>query len=64
MCPSVVLESEAYQIESFPITYRVALQRRDFVCIATFQEWQDAPNLRRKESKSLDVVAYAGENQH
>jgi hypothetical protein len=64
MASSVLLDAEAYQINSLAITYRVALERRDFVCISRPEQRKDAENLRRKESKFLDVVANAGENQH
>jgi len=63
MDSSVLCEGEAYQIESLPITNRVALQRRDFVGIAGLEEWQHASDLRRKESKFLDLEANTGKNQ-
>jgi hypothetical protein len=64
MASSVLCEGEAYQIASLPITDRVAFQRCDFVRIAGFQERQDAPDLRSEESKLLDLVMNARENEH
>jgi len=61
---SSVLERKAYQIESLPITDRVAFQRSDFVCIARSEKWQQAPDLRGQDSKFIDIVTNAGKNQH
>jgi len=64
MCPSVLLESEAYQIESFPITYRIALQRSDFVCIAGSEERKKAEDLRREQPETVDSIANSGQYEH
>jgi hypothetical protein len=64
MAPSVLLEREAYQIRSLPITDRVALERRDFVCISRPEERKDAENLRREQPQIVDSIANSGQYEH
>ena len=59
-----MLEGEGYQIVSVAIANRVALEGRDFVCIAGPEKRENAANLRGEKPKFSDLVANTGEDEY